>query len=124
VLYSAYTAAVLSLLLMALSLNISRLRLAHKISFGDGGIKELTLATRAHGNSLEQSLIFIVLLYFMETAPAANAQIALVLGVAFVITRIIHCTAMFTRRLLIRQIAHVATVGLQLATALIILAGG
>lgn len=121
-LYSAYIAAVLSLLLIALSLNISRLRLAHKISFGDGGIKELTLATRAHGNSLEQSLVFIVLLYFMETAPAANAQIALMFGIAFIVTRIVHGMAMFTRRLLIRQIAHVATVGLQLATAIIILA--
>lgn len=118
---SATIAAVLSLLLMALSLNISRLRLAHKISFGDGGIKELTLATRAHGNSVEQSLVFIVLLYFMETAPAASTQIALMLGIAFIVARIVYCMAMFTRRLLIRQIAHVATIGLQLATALIIL---
>ena len=118
---SAYIAAVLSLLLIALSLNISRLRLAHKISFGDGGIKELTLATRAHGNSIEQSLVFIVLLYFMETASAASTQVALMLGIAFIVARIVYCMAMFTRRLLIRQIAHVATVGLQLATALIIL---
>lgn len=121
-LYSAFIAAVLSLLLIALSLNISRLRLAHKISFGDGDIKELTLATRAHGNSIEQSLVFIVLLYFMETAPAANTQIALMLGIAFIVARIVYCMAMFTRHLLVRQIAHVATVGLQLATALIILA--
>ncbi|OGB23641.1 MAG: hypothetical protein A3I66_24315 [Burkholderiales bacterium RIFCSPLOWO2_02_FULL_57_36] len=71
---------------------------------------------------MEQSLVFIVLLYFMETAPAANAQIALMFGIAFIVTRIVHGMAMFTRRLLIRQIAHVATVGLQLATAIIILA--
>lgn len=120
-LYSAYIAAVLSLLLIALSLNISRLRLAHKISFGDGGIRELTLATRAHGNSIEQSLIFIVLLYFMETVPVASTQVALMLGIAFIVVRIAYCIAMFTRRLLIRQIAHVATIGLQLAAALIIL---
>ncbi len=48
-LYSAYFAAALALLLVALSINISRLRIAHKISFGDGGIKELTAAVRAHG---------------------------------------------------------------------------
>lgn len=120
-LYSVYIAAVLSLLLVALSLNISRLRLAHKISFGDGGVKELIVAVRAHGNSLEQSVVFILLLYFMEANRHADARIALVLGSAFVLTRIVYCAALFNRALLIRQIAHGATLLLQIATAFIIL---
>lgn len=120
-LYSAYVAAALSLLLVTLSLNISRLRLAHKVSFGDGGIRELTLAVRAHGNSLEQSVIFIPLLYFMEANGNADARIALALGSVFVLTRIIYCAALFKRILLIRQMAHAVTVLLQIATAVILL---
>jgi len=120
-LYSAYVAAALSLLLVTLSLNISRLRLAHKISFGDGGIKELMLAVRAHGNSLEQSVIFILLFYFSETNAHVDPRIALALGSAFVLTRIIYCAALFKRMLPIRQIAHAMTLLLQIATAVIIL---
>lgn len=120
-LYSAYVAAALSLLLVTLSLNISRLRLAHKVSFGDGGIRELTLAVRAHGNSLEQSVIFILLLYFMEANGNADARIALALGSVFVLTRIIYCATLFKRILLIRQMAHAVTVLLQIATAVILL---
>lgn len=120
-LYSAYVAAALSLLLVTLSLNISRLRLAHKVSFGDGGIRELTLAVRAHGNSLEQSVLFILLLYFMEANGNADARIALALGSVFVLSRIIYCAALFKRILLIRQMAHAVTVLLQIATAVILL---
>ncbi|WP_218568986.1 MAPEG family protein [Pseudomonas sp. 2FE] len=121
-LYSPYIAAVLSLLLIALSLNISRLRLVHKVSFGDGGIKELTWAIRAHGNSLEQAVVFTLLIYFVETAAEAGATAVLALGAAFVLARILYCLALFTRRLLVRQLAHALTQLLQIAAALIILA--
>ncbi len=118
---SAYTAAALSLLLVTLSLNISRLRLAHKVSFGDGGIRELTAAVRAHGNSLEQSAVFIPLLYLLEAYSKVDARIVLALGGMFVLMRVVYCAALFTRRLPIRQLAHAATMVLQLATTLVIL---
>lgn len=121
-LYSPYIAAVLSLLLIALSLNISRLRLVHRVSFGDGGIKALTWAIRAHGNSLEQSLLFILLLYFVETAAEVGATVVLALGAAFLLARSLYCLALFARRLLLRQLAHGLTLLLQLAAALLILA--
>lgn len=120
-LYSVYVAAALSLLLVALSLNISRLRLMHKISFGDGGIRELTVAIRAHGNSLEQSAIFILLLYFLEVNGFADVRLVLALGIAFVLARLVYCAALFKRFLPIRQSAHVLTVLLQIAAAVIIL---
>jgi len=120
-LYSPYIAAVLSLLLIALSLNISRLRLVHKVSFGDGGIKELTWAIRAHGNSLEQSLLFILLLYFAETAAEVGATVVLALGGAFVLARILYCLALFARRLSLRQLAHAFSLLLQLAAAVLVL---
>lgn len=114
--YSVYTMAALALLLIALSLNISRLRMAHRISFGDGGIKELTVAVRAHGNSLEQSLFFALLLYVAETSAHLDSRLVLALGCAFVALRIVYCAAMFARRLRVRQVAHALTMLLQLAT--------
>lgn len=120
--YSAYVLAALALLLIALSLNISRLRLAHKISFGDGGIKELTVAVRAHGNSLEQSVFFALLLYVAETSTHLDGRFVIALGGAFVLLRLVYCAALFKRRLPIRQAAHVLTLLLQIVTAGLILA--
>jgi uncharacterized membrane protein YecN with MAPEG domain len=119
--YSIYTAAALSLLLLTLSLNISRLRLAHKISFGDGGVKELAVAVRAHGNSLEQSVLFIPLLYLMETHTNPDPRLVFVLGGAFVLLRVVYCVALFRRALPIRQMAHVLTLLVQLVATVAIL---
>jgi len=119
--YSAYITAVLALLLIGLSLNITRLRLIHKVGFGDGGIRELTRATRAHGNTLEQSLLFIPLLYFVEITAAADATLVLAFGGVFIFARVAYCLALFTRHLLARQIAHALTLLVQIAAALTIL---
>ncbi len=119
--YSIYTAAALSLLLLTLSLNISRLRLAHKISFGDGGVKELTMAVRAHGNSLEQSVVFIPLLYLLEAHANPDPRFLFALGGGFVLLRIVYCAALFKRALPIRQMAHALTVLVQLVTTVALL---
>lgn len=118
---SAYTAAVLTLLLIALSINVSRLRLAHKISFGDGGIKPLTMAMRAHGNTLEQSVLFVLLLYFAETGARLDPRLVMGLGAAFILARAAYCAALFGRALPLRQAAHVLTVLLQAAAAVLVL---
>ena len=60
--------ALLALLLTALSLNVSRLRMRHRVSFGDGGHRDLMVAVRAHGNALEQSLLFGLLLLLLLAA--------------------------------------------------------
>lgn len=119
--YSIYTAATLSLLLLTLSINISRLRLAHKISFGDGGVKELAMAVRAHGNSLEQSVVFIPLLYLMEAHTNPDPRIVLALGGTFILLRVVYCAALFKRALPIRQMAHALTVLVQLVATVTIL---
>ncbi len=119
--YSAYTAAALTLLIVALSIHVSRLRLAHKVSFGDGGVKALAAATRAHGNTLEQSLLFVLLLYFIEIHARLEPRIVIGLGAAFVLARIVYCAALFGRALPVRQAAHVLTTLLQLGAAVLIL---
>lgn len=118
--YSALTCAALALLITALSLHISRLRIRHRVSFGDGGHKDLLLAIRAHGNTLEQSLLFGLLLVVMELMQPGSGAVAVIAAV-FVGARLLHAAAIFTRRLLLRQIAHVISVLCQLALAMALL---
>jgi uncharacterized protein len=64
--FTALTCAALALILTGLSLHISRLRIRYRVSFGDGGHKDLQVAIRAHGNALEQSVLLILLMLLME----------------------------------------------------------
>jgi uncharacterized protein len=119
---AASVAAVLALWLTALSLNVSRLRLRHRQSLGDGGHKDLMVAVRAHGNALEQSLLFVLLLAAWETQSGDTGLPMQLLGVGFCVARVLHAAAMFGRQLRLRQLAHAASVLAQLMVALAILA--
>ncbi len=116
---SALTTATMTVLLTALSLNVSRLRLRYKVSFGHGTHRDLEMAVRAHGNTLEQILLFVALLMGLESIAPGHAALV-PLAASFVVARCLHIIALFSRKLLLRQIAHLATVGLQLTTALLI----
>ncbi len=115
--YSAYTAAALAFLLVALSMHISRLRLKHRIAFGDGGNQDLTMAMRAHGNSLEQSVIFVPLLYVVDMHAGVDSTVVLALGATFVVARVVYCAALFMRLLPMRQVAHALTMLLVIGAA-------
>lgn len=117
---TALTCAVLAILLTGLSLQVSRLRIRHRQSFGDGGHKDLMLAMRAHGNTLEQSLMFGLLMLLLELTQPAWAALPAVAAL-FVMARLMHAVAIFKRLLLLRQIAHVLSVLCQLALALALL---
>ncbi|MDD0842669.1 MAPEG family protein [Pseudomonas sp. Gutcm_11s] len=120
-LYSVYIAAILALLLIALSLNISRLRMRHQVAFGDDGKPDLIKAVRAHGNSLEQSVLFIVLLYLGEATGQIGGPLTAALGFAFIMLRLLYCTGLFARILLLRQASHALTMLVLLAVTLLLL---
>ena len=111
---TAATAVALALWLTALSLNVSRLRLRHKLSYGHGAHKDLEAAVRAHGNTLEQSLLFLLLLLLTELHWPGAGGLAW-LGGAFVVSRVLYGMAVFSRRLPLRQLSHVVSLVLQLA---------
>ena len=121
--YSLYSAALLSLLLIGLSLNVSRLRMRYRVAFGDGGNPALNAAIRANGNSLEQSLLFSLLLYFLETATAPQPAWVIGLAAAFIGLRLLYCGALFGRRLKLRQLSHALTMLVLLVTTLLLLGG-
>lgn len=113
---TSVTASVLVLLLAALSINVSRLRIRHKVSFGFAQHKDLEVAIRAHGNTLEQALVFLPLLLLAEMQQPALPWLG-GMGLAFVCARLTHSAAVFSRQLRLRQLAHMVTLGLQLALA-------
>jgi uncharacterized protein len=117
---TALTCAALALLLTVLSIHISRLRMRYKLSFGDGGHKDLQVAIRAHGNALEQSLLLGLLMLLMELLRPGWGALAAVGGV-FVVARLLHAIAIFTRMLVLRQIAHVVSMLCQLILAVSLL---
>ncbi|MNG19184.1 Inner membrane protein YecN [compost metagenome] len=119
--YSVYIAALLSLLLIGLSLNVSRLRMRQQIAFGDGGKTDLLKAIRAHGNSLEQSVLFIVLLFLGETTGQISPALVAALGFAFIMLRLLYCTGLFARLLLLRQVSHGLTMLVLLAVTVLLL---
>jgi uncharacterized membrane protein YecN with MAPEG domain len=117
---AAATLATLALLLTALSLQVSRLRMRHRQTWGDGGHKDLAVAVRTHGNTLEQSLLFGLLVLALAQSGGTAATALTAVCCTFVLARIVYCTAAFGRRLPWRQAAHVLTLLCQLAATLLL----
>ena len=91
---TAASLAVLAVLLTALSLRISALRLRYRTSFGDGGHKDLLLAIRAHGNTLARVVhalaMFTRQLSLRQATHVVSvlAQLGLVLGIGALLWRL------------------------------------
>ena len=116
---SGLTICFLTLLLTGLSLNISRLRILHRVSYGPANQRDLEVAVRAHGNCLEQSLVFMLLLVIAELMQSP-ANLLVVLAISFTASRSLHAIAIFMRRLLARQIAHAISLLMQISCGSII----
>src|SRR5690606_14592722 len=99
----------------------TRLRMRHQVAFGDGGKTDLLKAVRAHGNSLEQSLLFIVLLYLGESSGQIGGPLVAALGFAFIMLRLLYCAGLFARLLLLRQVSHGLSMLVLLAVTLLLL---
>ncbi len=117
---TTWVVVALTVLITVLSLQVSRLRLRHRVTWGDGGHKDLSVAIRTHGNTLEQSLLFLTMLLCHALLPAASAGAVAVTGGMFVAARLLYWLAVQARRLPLRQIAHLTSVGCQLALTLIV----
>ena len=95
--------AINSLLVLTLAMNVSRLRIKHKISLGDGGNKCLMAAIRTHCNSLEQLPVFaIVIIALTFLSVSTNLLSTLVIG--FTLARLFHAYGMLYRVFLARRI--------------------
>jgi uncharacterized membrane protein YecN with MAPEG domain len=117
---AALSLVALAALITALSLQVSRLRLKHRVSWGDGGHRDLLVAMRAHGNTLEQTALYGLLALAYAALPGARVDLVAGLATAFVLARLVHAGGVFGRRLIWRQGAHGVTVLVQAALAVAI----
>ena len=113
-------AAVLLLLVTLLASYVSGLRVALKISMGDGGDRRMFRAIRAHANALEHVLPFLLLLFFYELRAGAAAPIRL-LGGLFVAARIAHAVGMIRGPFNLRRLGASLSVALELWVAVALL---
>ena len=82
-----------ALLHIWLAARVSRLRVAHKVSIGDGGNEALIRRMRAHANYGENMPIVLILLALLELA-GGDPRILWGAAILFIITRILHAFGM------------------------------
>lgn len=86
---TAFYAGILALWLLYLAFAVIQLRLAHKVSLGDGGVDDLECRIRGHGNAVEQVPIALILLGLSE-GLGTPGWVLHIFGVMLVAGRVLH----------------------------------
>jgi uncharacterized membrane protein YecN with MAPEG domain len=86
-------AAAAAILNIWLGVRVSRVRLASKVSIGDGGMPALAARMRAHANYTEYTPFFLILLGLVELAHGSATWLWLV-AILFIVCRILHAFGM------------------------------
>jgi len=106
--------------MVMLAMNISRLRIKHKVANGDGNNKVITKAVRAHMNSLEHILPFTFLLYVLQN-QAVSETIFFVLAFGFLGIRLLQSYSMLNSKFKLRQITAASTYVFELCGCALVL---
>ncbi|MGH1487372.1 MAG: MAPEG family protein [Cellvibrionaceae bacterium] len=119
---TGFYACVLVVLYMQLSLKIVGLRRRHKVSIGDGDIKELQRAIATHSNASQYIPISLLLLLVCEL-NAANIIFLHLAGVVLVVGRFLHSQSIvktsFKKRVLGMQLTLFSIVSLSVVNLFI-----
>ena len=94
-------AGLLALLIVYLTMNVVKLRRAHKVRLGDGGVPQLLTAIRAHSNAVEYIPIALILMLLLELAkiPVLALHVA---GIALLTGRLLHAKGLLANDLKFR----------------------
>lgn len=103
-------AALLTFILIYLSLGVVKLRRHYKISLGDGGHEDLHRAIRAHGNFVETALWGLFMIFLVEYQDG-NVYVLHTLGIFLVVGRVLHLEAIKSGTLNMRVAGTVSTIG-------------
>lgn len=90
-------AAAAALLNIWLALRVGRVRMAEKVSLGDGGNPRMLARMRAHSNYAEYTPFFLILLALVELARGTSPWLWAV-GVIYMLARILHAFGMDAAR--------------------------
>jgi uncharacterized protein len=85
-------AGLLGLLMVLLTVNVSRLRRQKKISLGDGGDREMLAAIRAHANLVEFAPISLLLIYM--ASDFYGFWTTAILSIVLLVARVLHTGGM------------------------------
>jgi len=123
---TALYASLCALLLVKLSLQVISLRRQHRVSLGDGNNADLQAAIRSQGNATEYIPIILILMILLEWASATWWIIHLA-GIALLLSRSLHATALKTgnakRRVLGMKITFFLLVALAALNIFYLIAG-
>ena len=86
--------AILLLLYVLLSLQVSRYRRGNRVLFGDGDNIKLRSAIRAHANFAEYVPIIVLMIAILETAGMPAGQVHWLMGV-LLLSRLLHPLGMY-----------------------------
>jgi uncharacterized membrane protein YecN with MAPEG domain len=86
-----------ALLVIALGVSVTRLRVATGALAGDPQPKELILPVRAHGNAAEWVPLGLVLLLVIELSGAASRFALHLTGGSFFLARVLHAVGFYTK---------------------------
>jgi uncharacterized membrane protein YecN with MAPEG domain len=116
---TALYAGLMGLWLLALGFEVIRRRRRHQVSVGTGGVGELELAMRAHGNACEYVPIALILLGLSEGMGAPGWVVHL-LGLMLAAGRLLHGSYFLAgaRAMKMRVVGMQLTVGMIGAVAL------
>jgi uncharacterized protein len=84
-----------ALLVVALGLNVTRLRWATRTRAGQALPKELAVPVRAHGNAAEWIPLGLVLLLVLELSHAGSPFTLHLLGGSFLLARVLHAAGLY-----------------------------
>jgi uncharacterized protein len=109
-----------TLLNLWIARRVGQMRLAHRISIGDGGNEALTARMRAQANFVEYTPFFLILLALIELAVGSRTWLWLVAAV-YILGRICHVFGMdrpHPDKLRLRMIGIMVTLFVLLGLAL------
>ncbi len=86
-----------ALLVVALGLNVTRLRWATRTGAGQALPEELALPVRAHGNAAEWIPIGLALLLALELSHAGSRFTLHLLGGSFFLARVLHAAGVYAQ---------------------------
>lgn len=109
---AAIFSSLLVLLVTALGVNVSLIRLRLKTYLGDGGDKTLNKAIRAHGNAAEHVPFLLVPLLVLGMLDA-GATALLVLGALSLFARCLHAGGRLGKKSLFSMTGTTITYGLE-----------
>lgn len=106
---SSIYAVILALLICWLARKVIGVRRRNKVPYADGGVTELQVARSAHSNATEYIPITLLLLLTLEF-NGGHLLVVHLLGVAFVVGRIIHCRSILAEDLKGRTLGMKTTI--------------